>query len=346
VACRFQGHRGPAIGAHFTGAAVIQRIALRGLSLVLLNACVVGGAWPAASEQQPAPALLDEIVVTGERAGPGMWHVHHGSADVWLLGALSPLPRGITWRSRQVEQVLAGASQVLLQKPFEISTPRILWVLLTERSVVLETGGKRLKDVLPPPLHERFASLRSKYSDDPTKWEHYRPIIAVALLQQAAFRQIGLSMRLDLGAAVRSLAKERHVRVEELKLAAVGDMLDALKTMPAATENTCVDASLVTMESALPRLIERAQAWVDGNIERLQNLPLPKEVDACRDALDAGRGTLDLIARMRQSWLFAIEKCLQGTGTTIAVINLDLMLERGGLLDELRAAGYQIEAPT
>jgi uncharacterized protein YbaP (TraB family) len=311
----------------------------------LLNAGIGGAAWPAVIAEPPAPALMDEIVVTGERAGPGMWHVHYGSADVWLLGALSPLPRGITWRSRQVEQILAGASQVLVQKPFEISMPRILWVLLTERSVVLETGGKRLKDALPPPLYERFATLRRKYTDDPTKWEHYRPIVAAAFLQQAAFRQIGLSMRLDLGAAVRLLAKERHVRVEELKVAAVGDMLDALKTMPAATEDTCVDASLVTMESALPRLIERAQAWVDGNIERLQTLPLPKEVDACRDALDAGRGALDMIARMRQSWLFAIEKYLRGTGTTIAVVNLDLMLEHGGLLDELRAAGYQIEAP-
>jgi len=311
----------------------------------LLNAGIGGAAWPAAIAEPPAPALMDEIVVTGERAGPGMWHVHYGSADVWLLGALSPLPRGITWRSRQVEQILAGASQVLVQKPFEISMPRILWVLLTERNVVLETGGKRLKDALPPPLYERFATLRRKYTDDPTKWEHYRPIVAAAFLQQAAFRQIGLSMRLDLGAAVRLLAKERHVRVEELKVAAVGDMLDALKTMPAATEDTCVDASLVTMESALPRLIERAQAWVDGNIERLQTLPLPKEVDACRDALDAGRGALDMIARMRQSWLFAIEKYLRGTGTTIAVVNLDLMLEHGGLLDELRAAGYQIEAP-
>ena len=284
-------------------------------------------------------------MVTGERAGPGMWHVHHGSADVWLLGSLSPLPRGITWRSRQVERVLETASQVLVQKPFEISIPRILWVLLTERSLVLETGGRRLKDVLPPNLHERFAALRLKYSGDPDKWEHYRPIIAAALLQQAAFHQAGLSMRLDLGAAVRILAKNKHVRVEEVKIAAVGDMLDALKTMAPATENICVDASLVTMESALPRLSERAQAWADGNLERLQSLPVPQEVDACRDSLEGGRGALDIIALMRRSWLSAIEKSLQGSGTTIAVVNLDLLIDPGGLLDELRAAGYQIEAP-
>jgi uncharacterized protein YbaP (TraB family)/DNA-binding CsgD family transcriptional regulator len=341
----FQGYRGQTLGAHFAGGTLIDRRALRRLGLLLLCTLAVGPAYPAGVDEPSAPAVLDEIVVTGERSGPGMWHVHHDGADVWLLGSLSPLPRGITWRSRQVEQVLAGASQVLVQKPFEISTPRMLWVLLTERSVVLETGGKRLKDALPAPLYERFATLRHRYTDDPGKWEHYRPIVAAALLQQAAFHQIGLSMRLDLGAAVRLLAKERHVRIEELKVAAVGDMLDALKTMPADTENTCVDASLVTMESALPRLIERAQAWVDGNIERLQNLPLPREVDACRDALDAGHAAVDVIGHIRQNWLYAIEKYLRGTGTTIAVVNLDLMLEHGGLLDELRAAGYEIEAP-
>jgi uncharacterized protein YbaP (TraB family) len=300
-------------------------------------------AW--AVRDDPPPARLDEIVVTGERTGPGMWHIRHNAADIWLLGSLSPLPRGITWRSRQVERVLASTSQVLVQKPFEIGIPRILWVLLTERSLVLETHGKRLKDALPPDLYGRFAALRMQYADDPEKWEHYRPIIAVALLQQAAFHKAGLSMRMDLGASVRLLAKNAHVRVEEVKVAGAGDMLDTLKTIPPATENLCVDASLVVTETALPRLIARAQAWVDGNIERLQSLPVPTEVDACRDALEGGHGTLDIIALMRRSWLASIEKSLQGSGTTLAVVNWDLLLDPGGLLDELRAAGYQIEAP-
>jgi uncharacterized protein YbaP (TraB family) len=312
--------------------------------LILLLACV-GWRAACAAGDEPPPAPLDEIVVTGERTGPGMWHVRHGAADIWLLGSLSPLPRGITWRSRQVERVLAATSQVLVQKPFEISIPRILWVLLTERSLVLETHGKRLKDALPPDLYARFATLRTKYSDDAEKWEHYRPIIAVALLQQAAFHQAGLSMRMDLGASVRQLAKNARVRVEEVKMAGVGDMLDTLKTMPPATENLCVDASLVVTESALPRFIARAQAWVDGDIERLQTLPVPHEVDACRDALEGGHGALDIIALMRRSWLASIERSLQGRGTTIAVVNWDLLLDPGGLLDQLRAAGYQIEPP-
>ena len=78
----------------------------------------------------PAPATtpdqLQELVVTGERTGPGLWHVHKGAAHVWILGSISPLPRGITWRSTQVERLLASTNEVLVPKPLEIGIVRIL----------------------------------------------------------------------------------------------------------------------------------------------------------------------------------------------------------------------------
>ena len=288
---------------------------------------------------------MEELVVTGERTGPGMWHVHRGAAQVWILGSMSPLPKGITWRATQVEKVLDGAGQALVQKPFEIGITRILWLLITERSVLMVRGGKRLKDVLPAELHARFAAQRAKYTDDPNKWERFRPLIAAAFLQQAAFHQVGLSTRLDLGAAVRTLAKKHRVRVEEIKIAGVGDVMDALKVLPPATENACVDASLVTVERDLPRLLDRAQAWASGNIERIAKLREPAEVDACRAALDSGVGAADLIARIRRTWVGAIEKYLQNPGVTLVVLNMDMLLEPGGVLDELRALGYDVDAP-
>jgi uncharacterized protein YbaP (TraB family) len=291
------------------------------------------------------PPALDEIVVTAERAGPGMWHVHRGDANVWILGSISPLPRDITWRSKQVEDVLQLTSQVLIQKPIEISIPRVLWMLIVDRKFLMVGGGKKLKDVLPPDLYARFAAQRISLDEPADKWERYRPIIAAAFLQQAAFHRVNLSMRLDLGAALRTLAKKHGVRVEEIKVAGASDMLEALKTMPAATELTCVEASLKTLESGLPTLQARAQAWADGNVERIENLPELKEVDACRDALDAGKGAFDVISRIRQTWLENIEKYLRSAGTSIAVVNLDMLLERGGLLDKLRADGYEIDGP-
>jgi uncharacterized protein YbaP (TraB family) len=291
------------------------------------------------------PPLMEELVVTGERTGPGMWHVHRGAAQVWILGSMSPLPKGITWRATQVEKVLDGAGQALVQKPFEIGVARILWLLITERSVLMVRGGKRLKDVLPAELHARFAAQRAKYTNDANKWERFRPLIAAAFLQQAAFHQVGLSTRLDLGAAVRTLAKKHRVRVEEVKIAGVGDVMDALKVLPPATENACVDASLVTVERDLPRLLDRAQAWASGNIERIGKLREPAEVDACRAALDSGVGAADLIARIRRTWVGTIEKYLQTPGVTLVVLNMDMLLEPGGVLDELRSLGYDVDAP-
>jgi hypothetical protein len=71
----------------------------------------------------------------------------------------------------------------------------------------------------------------------------------------------------------------------------------------------------------------------------------PAEVDACRAALDAGVGAAELIARMRRSWLSTLETHLQNGGVTMAVMNIDMLLEPGGLLDELRAKGYEVDAP-
>jgi uncharacterized protein YbaP (TraB family) len=144
---------------------------------------------------------------------------------------------------------------------------------------------------------------------------------------------------------VRTLAKKHDVRVEEVKIAGIGDVLDALKSMTPATENTCVQASLVTVERDLPRLMDRARAWATGNVERIESLPEPAEVAACLAALDSGAAAGDLVGRVRTAWLESMEKYLQAGGTTLAVVNMDLLLGRGGLLDVLRAQGYDVEGP-
>lgn len=316
-----------------------------GLSAALVASLLAVGLLAAAARAQGTPPVLDDVLVTGEHTGPGMWHVQRGNAHLWILGSMSPLPHGITWRSKQFEQVLETTHLVLVQKPFDVGIVQVLWLIVTEHRLLLVGGGKRLKDVMPASLHDRFATLRVKYSDDADKWEHYRPLIAAAFLQQAAFHKVGLSTRLDLGAAVRVLAKKHGVRVEELKIAGVHDLLDALKTMPLSTENTCVAASLVTVEKDLPRLVERAQAWAAGNIERIEHLQEPPEIDACRVALDSGSGANELIAQIRRTWLLNMEESLRSPGTTVAVVNMDMLLEKGGLLDELRAKGYEITAP-
>ncbi len=274
-----------------------------------------------------------------------MWHVRRGAAQLWILGSLSPLPKGITWRSRQAEQVIAGADAVLVAKPLEIGFARALWIFLTHHDLLMVSGGRRLKDVLPPDLYRRFAAQRARYAGDPEKWERYRPILAAAFIEESAFRQAGLSTRIDLGAAVRSLANKHDVRIEEVRMAGVRDILDVLKTVPAATENKCMAAALSTIEIGLPRLIERASSWTRGDIDAMQRLPdSPEDMD-CRSALVSDAGSADLLAQVERAWLAAIDEHMRGNTVTLAVVNIDLLLDRAGLLDELRSRGYVVEFP-
>jgi uncharacterized protein YbaP (TraB family) len=290
-------------------------------------------------------AKLDEIIVTGERAGPGLWHVYKGSSQLWIFGTVSPLPKDMTWRSKQLEKILDGTDQVLVAKPFEIGVARALWLLVTQRDLLMVGHGKKLADVLPADLHARFALQRAKFTKDADKWEKFRPIIAAAFLEEDALHAVGLSTRLDLTDEVRSLAHKHHVRVEEFKIAGLHDVLDALKTLPAATEQKCVAASLATIETGMPRLIDRAQAWATGDVQRIQSLPESAEVAACRAAITVDPGAGDLYTLLRQTWMENMEHHLQSGGVTLAVVSMDMLLEPGGFLDELRQRGYTIESP-
>jgi hypothetical protein len=183
-----------------------------------------------------------------------------------------------------------------------------LWLFITQRDLLMVPGGRTLKDVMAPDLYNRFETLRARYNSDPDKWARYRPIIATAFLEQAALRQVGLSAHLDIGNEVRALARKHDVRIEELKIAGVRDFLDALKAMPPATENTCVVAALATIETGLPRLVARAQAWVTGDLERIESLPESAEVEACLASLER-RCTRERLARADTAHLARESRC-------------------------------------
>jgi uncharacterized protein YbaP (TraB family) len=311
---------------------------------ILASACGFAFcASPSRAEDLPPP--VDEIVVTGERAGPGLWHVYKGSAQLWILGTVSPLPKDMTWRSTQLEKILDGADQVLVAKPFEIGIARALWLLVTQRDLLMVGHGKKLADVMPADLHARFAIQRAKFTKDADKWEKYRPIIAAAFLEEDALHAVGLSTRLDLSDEVRSLARKHHVRIEEFKIAGLRDVLDALKTLPPATEQKCVAASLATIETGMPRLIDRAQAWATGDVQRIQGSPESVEVAACRAAVTVDPGAGDLYTLLRATWMENMERHLQSGGVTLAVVSMDMLLETGGFVDELKQRGYSVDAP-
>ncbi len=71
-------------------------------------------------ESEPVPPVagtdvidMEAVVVAGVQPGPGLWKVRQGDHLLYVLGTQSPLPKNITWRSDEVNQVLQLADEVL-----------------------------------------------------------------------------------------------------------------------------------------------------------------------------------------------------------------------------------------
>src|SRR5689334_12420411 len=101
------------------------------------------------SAQAPAPALQEfaEVVVTGEQPGPALWRVQSGEHVLWRLGGVSQLPGKVTWRSRQLETVLATSQEVIVDFGV-VSRARSKREGAAMKRATDLPFGKTLKDVL------------------------------------------------------------------------------------------------------------------------------------------------------------------------------------------------------
>ncbi|MFM7624873.1 MAG: hypothetical protein ACKO7G_00100, partial [Gammaproteobacteria bacterium] len=104
------------------------RMTLSTAAVAALATLLVGAAaaQPAAAPSTVPPAdavdgTIDEVVVSGERAGPGLWKIRKGDHTLYLLATITPAPKKMEWRSREVESVLARAQAFVPARP-EVDT--------------------------------------------------------------------------------------------------------------------------------------------------------------------------------------------------------------------------------
>ncbi len=89
-------------------------------ALVLgLHLSVAGAQSPDAGvAPSPEDAVpLEEVLVTGQQPGPGLWKVTRPAAGndhvLWILGSYGPLPKKMQWRSTELEAVLRESQEVI-----------------------------------------------------------------------------------------------------------------------------------------------------------------------------------------------------------------------------------------
>jgi hypothetical protein len=308
-------------------------------------------AW---AEGSTAPAL-DEVLVTGERPGPGMWRVSKGDHALWILATLEPLPKGMVWRSRAVEERIAASDTVLT--PPQVDTDIGFFRGLTLVPAVLRArknpDGQTLEQTLPHDLYMRWLALRVKYLGHGDGDEKLRPMVAAYDIYTHALDAAGLTSDDAVWKVVEKTAHEHKVKVTPVTVtlhivdpkAAIGE----LGQIPRDGELKCLETTIERIETDLGPMRQRANLWSLGDIDGLRALNYPNEAIACLNAVDEVPALRDQFeratAQLRSAWLAAADSALERNRSTFAVVPISEFLKADGLLAQLRSRGYTIDEP-
>src|SRR5690606_21047112 len=118
--------------------------------------------------------------VIGEQPGPALWQVKSDDHTLWILGEVSPLPAKVTWRSKQVEEILAVAQEVIVPDGIRDGMPRPRADSTAARRADPVAprnlpAGKTLKDVLSPETYSRFEVAKRRFAKGDKEIERMTP---------------------------------------------------------------------------------------------------------------------------------------------------------------------------
>ncbi len=320
----------------------------------ILSAASLLLAEPAAA-QEP----IEEVLVTGQQPGPGLWKVTRpGDADghvLWILGNYSPLPKNMTWRSTELESVLAASQELLAPVSVNASAGPLGGITLLPSLIGVRRNpaDARLQDVVPPDLYARWLPLKARYLGNDDDVEEWRPIFAAQELYRAALKKRDLVPYEGVWPRVEKLARKAKLRITEpgieLKVEKARSAIKEFKTTPLA-DVECFARTIQRLESDLDLMRDRANAWAVGDVARLRALAPVERASACigvvlQSTFMQERGYGDLLERVQAAWLTAAEQSLARNASTVAVLSIDEILKPDGYVARLRQQGYAIEDP-
>jgi hypothetical protein len=337
-----------------------MRVSVLPIVTLLLGTCGLAGA-----ENEVDPPL-EEIVVTGEFRGPGLWRVTRSNDPdghvLWIVGDPWGLPKGMQWKSTAIEAIATGSQEVLrdamvsVAPDEEIGVFRGLSLLPAAMKARKNPDDKRLDELLPPDLHARWVTQREIYLRGTKGLEDWRPLFAADRLRKRALDKLKLRERGVVWDVIGKLVENAKIPVTTptlkftIKRAEVREKIKEFSKESLA-DLECFRVTLDLTESLSKRDVEtvRAQAWARGDLEALAALPpQPNPYLPCAMAMlgsQVARQVIpeDIRAQTETLWLEAAVAALEKNASTFAVVPIGKLMRADGYVDKLRARGLVVE---
>lgn len=322
---------------------------LAGLAAAALL-CAATPATAAQSETAAQVAPPVQVVVSGRYLGPKLWRVSKGGHALWVLGTVTPLPKGMIWQTQDIQRLLRQTQEVIPAWPsvgigFHPFTALHLYALWREAQT--NPDHLPLKAVLPPDLYASFSTLKLRFAPHDRRIEQLRPILAARRLYDEALAASDLTPHNDIQRTVLDLARQASVPIHQDKLL-VKDPVNVMKDLtgiPRSAEIACLRSVVARLDTDVGPMQARARAWALGDVALLRRLPHTDNRATCLDAVSGSARVRALVAQAQQDWMTAAVQALERNRTTLALQSMDLLLGPRGTLATLERMGYRVEGP-
>jgi uncharacterized protein YbaP (TraB family) len=327
---------------------------MRCAHVILLAALCLGQTGTAADDPKPATSL-DTILVIGEVPGPALWKVTNGDNVLWIVGTLSPITKNISWRTREIESILAHSQEVIGVSEgyfdFKIRSEAHRADLWSRVKDIPEE--KQLFDVLPANLYTKWISVVNDFGEDSEWLERRRPRFAAEDLFVSAVDRAGLTIEPLPWTTIRALALKHRVRIvtNDFKLLVPNPKkeFEAMEHAPIESEFACLSDTLDRLQNDIQSMKLRANAWAVGDLDALRDLPYRDQWQACWQTFSNIEGMADTVRKFKErlvsDWVHEAAHALTHNKSTIALLPIDAPYGLGERLEALRQLGYTVVPP-
>ena len=329
---------------------------------------VAAGSRAQAPEPAPDGAPIEEIVVTGEYPGPGLWKVtkdgEPAGHTLWIIGDPPPLPKRLAWKSTAVEAVVLRSQEILrdtgvTMKPDEkIGFFSGLTLIPSALKARKNPDAAKLSEMVPPDVYARWLVQKKRFLGYDGSVENWRPLFAADKLRKAALSDLGLRDSGMVWDVVGDLAKKHKLRVTQpmleftIKSSEIKSRLQEF-SKESLPDVDCLAKTLDYTEACSKTDVEAAlaHAWATADLDALQLLPpLPNPGLTCVMAIMSSQVAKELLPadipeQVQTRWIAEAERALRDNETTFAIVPLAKLMRDDGYAARLRAKGYIVDVP-
>ena len=307
---------------------------------LLLAACAFP-VWAQDTAVQPEWSEIETVTVRAQ-PGPALWHLTRGQSEVWVLGQVWPMPKGLEWNSDVLADVMDGAREVLHPPRPSINFVDVAWFLVWHGGKLSLPRGQNLETQLPDDLRRRFLLARDAAKGDAEDYATDVPIRAAVRLQQDFMKARDFEGGQPRGKIGDIARRHRIERRSVTNFQAMDVVRDLLKLSP-EQQRQCLSQAVDDVLWASTHAEPAARAWAVGNVKSMKAHYAESRLMNC--AIGSVTRAAQIEARNISETVTAIDAALKKPGKTVAIVNLGPLLRKGGVLEKLSSMGVAIQAP-